>query len=119
MRAGGGQSAVAATRVRRAWADFVRTDLELGFTLLDKAAVSGEPKRTQKSIRRAMATLRTADVFLADRPAEPTREGDIRRRGDELRDRLGKLTADRLDDGGSVATPAGLASATALGRRPA
>lgn len=84
---------------RQAWADFVRADLELGFTLLGMAAVTGEGQRARKCVRNAIATLRTADVFLADgRPGEGQDEQDIRRRGDQLRTRLRTLAAHGLAD---------------------
>jgi hypothetical protein len=65
-------------------AEFVRTQLELAFSLLDIAAVTERPKIVRGCVHNAVAAVRTAARFLADAPGEDQENSDIWQRQDEL-----------------------------------
>jgi signal transduction histidine kinase len=67
-------------------ADFIRTELDLGLTFVDGALKARGPRSQQQCIKNAIATLNTANRFLALEPR--IIDSDIDERRNELRQRL-------------------------------
>lgn len=87
-------------------AEFVRTQLELAFSLLDIAAVTERPKIVRGCVHNAVTAVRMATRFLADTPADDGDNSDIWRRQDELTKRVHEIARHRRE--GRSAHAAGL-----------
>jgi hypothetical protein len=84
-------SVAAALRIRT---EFIRTELELGFTFLDIAKSKGPPG-SQASLRHAVAALHAVDLFLRTQPGlNDVDRVAIYLRRNELRQRLQGLFAE-------------------------
>lgn len=70
-------------------ARFIRTELELGLTFVDGALKARRPGGRQRCIKNAIASLDTANRFLALEPR--IIDGDIDQRRNELRQRLHEI----------------------------
>jgi hypothetical protein len=76
-------------------AEFVRTQLELAFSLLDIAAVTERLKIVRGCVHNAVSAVRTASRFLADAPGEDEENSDIWQRQDELVKRVREVARHR------------------------
>lgn len=82
----------AVTNALRLRAQFIRTELELGFAFLDCARNAAETKRSQRSITNALLALGAATRFLAsDRQLNVSERDKICQRRNELRQRLQEI----------------------------
>jgi hypothetical protein len=90
-------------------AEFVLTELEIAFSLLDIAAVSERRKIVRGCVRNALSALRTATRFLAGAPADDRENADICQRHDELLKRVREIARQRRNQESRVgpAAPAG------------
>lgn len=76
-------------------AEFVRTQLELAFSLLDIAAVTERSKIVRGCVHNAVSAVRTATRFLAAAPADEEENSDIWQRQDELVQRVREVARHR------------------------
>ena len=76
-------------------AEFVRTQLELAFSLLDVAAVTERQKIVRGCLHNAVSAVRTATRFLADVPEDDEANADIWRRQGELVKRVREIARHR------------------------
>lgn len=82
----------AVTDALRLRVQFIRTELELGFTFLDCARDAAETTHSQRSIRNALLALGAANRFLASDPQLSDIDRDkIYQRREELRQRLREI----------------------------
>jgi hypothetical protein len=90
-------------------AEFVRTELELAFSLLDIAAVSERRKIVRGCVRNAHSALRTATRFLAGAADNDLENADICQRQGELLKRVREIARQRRaqESGVGPAAPAG------------
>jgi hypothetical protein len=72
-------------------AEFVRTELELAFSLLNVAAVSERRKMVSGCVRNALSALRTASRFLSKAPRDNAANVDICQLQDELLKRVREI----------------------------
>jgi hypothetical protein len=73
-------------------AEFVRTELELAFSLLDVAAVTAKPQIARRCVRKAISAVRIAARFLAGARQGDGENADICQHQDELRQRVRVIT---------------------------
>jgi len=76
-------------------AEFVRTQLELAFSLLDIAAVTERQKIVRGCVHNAVSAVRTATRFLAEAPDEDGENADIWQRQVELVKRVREIARER------------------------
>jgi len=76
-------------------AEFVRTQLELAFSLLDIAAVTERQKIVRGCVHNAVSAVRTAGRFLAAASDEEGDTADIWQRQDELMKRVHEVARHR------------------------
>lgn len=77
-------------------AEFVRTQLELAFSLLDVAAVTERQKIVRGCVHNAVSAVRTATRFLADVADDDGTNADIRQRQGELVKRVREIARRRV-----------------------
>jgi hypothetical protein len=76
-------------------AEFVRTQLELAFSLLDIAAVTERAKIVRGCVHNAVSAVRTATRFLAHEQGDEEGNSDIWQRQDELVRRVREVARHR------------------------
>lgn len=76
-------------------AEFVRTQLELAFSLLDIAAVTERQRIVRGCVHNAVSAVRTASRFLADGVDDDAANADIWQRQGELVKRVREVARHR------------------------